>query len=144
MEIPLNASLVGKCDGAEEVPLGESGGGFGSRDDAMYREALDDLLEQVKGKSDFDNAYASFSMAGRALVKLGMPYQLLMEYQDLVVAHYKKLQEPVAPVTHIEAQHIQKQNNIGSQVGSVVGDITSQNVDMAKLLNQPTDPKLLE
>ena len=64
MEIPINASLGNKGDGADVGPIPEvGGGGFGSRPDAAYREVLDNLLSQVAGKSDYDNAYSAFTMA---------------------------------------------------------------------------------
>ena len=140
MEIPINASLGNKGDGADVGPIPEvGGGGFGSRPDAAYREVLDNLLSQVAGKSDYDNAYSAFTMAARSHVQMGMPVNLMFEYQDKLAALYAKRHEPVAPV-----QHIQQQNHIANNGGPLQGNITKQDLRFDPNPNPDTDPKLLE
>ena len=140
MEIPINASLGNNRDGADVGPICEGGGGSGSRRDAEYREVLDDLLNQVVGKSDYDNAYASFSMAARSHVKMGMPVHLMFEYQDKLAAIFAKRQEPVAPVQNVEQQiHV-----AGNNTGPFKGNVGRQDFTLDKKNDKDTDPKLLE
>ena len=137
MEIPINASLGNKRDGADAGPVAE-GGGFGSHSDADYRKMLDELLNQVVGKSDYDNAYSTFTMAARSHVKMGMPVDLMFEYQDILSARYAKLQEPVAPV-----QNIDQYNRIDNNTGPLKGNIAKQDLTLGHK-NNDTDPKLIE
>ena len=139
MEIPINASLGNKGDEANLGPIPEECGGSGSRPDAAYREVLDELLNQVIGKRDFDNAYASFTMAARSHVKLGMPVRLMFEYQDKLAARYGKLQEPVPAV-----QHIDQYNKIDQNTGPLKGNVGRQDFTLGHTPNQDTDPKLIE
>ena len=139
MEIPINASLGNNRDEALAGPITEDGGGSGSRPDAEYRKMLDGLLSQVIGKRDFDNAYASFTMAARSHVELGMPYRLMCEYQDKLADHYARLQRPVAPV-----QHIDQLNQIEQNTGPLKGNVGRQDFTLGKPLDPDPDPKLLE
>ena len=138
MEIPIHASLGNKRDGAADGPVAE-GGGFGSHTEADYRKVLEDLLNQVVGKSNYDNAYSTFTMAARSHVQMGMPVSLMFEYQDKLSERYAKLQEPVAPVQNIG----QYQNNtIGTNTGTLQGDINKQDIQLGT--NPDTNPKLIE
>lgn len=140
MEIPIIASPWNKRDGADSGPIPEGGGGgFGSRPDAVYREVLDELLSQVAGKSDYDNAYSTFTMAARSHVQMGMPVKLMFEYQDKLAAIYARRQEPVAPV-----QHIQQQNHIANNGGPLQGNIARQDLRFGPNPNPDTDPQLIE
>lgn len=141
MEIPINASLGNKRDGADVGPIPEGGGGgFGSRPDAAYREVLDELLSQIAGKSDYDNAYSTFTMAARSHVKMGMPVNLMFEYQDKLAAIYAKRLEPVAPVQNVEQQiHV-----AGNNTGPFKGNVGRQDFTLDKKNDKDTDPKLLE
>ena len=139
MEIPINASLGNNRDGATAGPITDGGGGSGSRPDAVYREVLDDLFNQVIGKPDFNDAYTSFTMAARSHVKMGMPDYLLYEYQDKVCARYAKLQEPAKTL-----QHIDQYNNIGTNTGTLQGNINKQDIQLGPTPNPNTDPKRLE
>jgi hypothetical protein len=137
MEIPINASLGDKGDGADVGPIPEGGGGgFGSRPDAAYRKALDDALSQVVGQTDFNIAYTTLTMSARLLMKLGMPATLMLEYQDKLAEIFAKRQEPAAPV-----QHIQQQNNIANNAAPLQGNIAKQDLRFGP--NPDTDPKLL-
>lgn len=138
MEIPINASLGNNRDGADVGPITEDGGGSGSHRDAAYREALDELYNQVIGKRDFDNAYASFTMAARSHVKMGMPVRLMLEYLDKLSERYAKLQEPIAPV-----QNIDQYNSIGNNAGPLKGNVARQDLRLGPQ-NDDSDPKLLE
>ena len=139
MEIPINASLGNNRDEADTGPITEGGGGSGFRPDAVYREVLDELYNQVIGKSDYDNAYSAFTMAARSHVKMGMPIGLMFEYQDKLAAHYARLQEPVPSV-----QHIDQYNTIGTNTGTLQGNINRQDIQLGHNLNPDTDPKRLE
>ena len=140
MEIPINASLGNNRDGADSGPIPEGGGGgFGSRPDAEYRKALDDALSQVVGESNFNTAYTTLTISARLLMKLGMPVTLMLEYQDKLADIFAKRQEPAAPV-----QHIQQQNMIGTNTGTLQGNIGSQNIDLNSNPNPDKAPKLLE
>ena len=141
MEIPINASLGNNRDEADVGPITDGGGGSGSRPDAVYREVLDELFNQVIGKHDFDNAYATFTMAARSHVKLGMPLQLMFEYQDTLSARYAKLQEPVPAVQNIETY---QNNTIGTNTGTLQGDINQQDIKLGQSPIPNSDPKLLE
>ena len=138
MEIPIHASLGNKRDEADVSPIDE-GGGFGPHSEADYRKVLEDLLNQVVGKSNYDNAYSTFTMAARSHVQMGMPVNLMFEYQDKLSERYAKLQEPVAPVQNIS----QYQNNtIGTNTGTLQGDINKQDIQVGT--NPDTNPKLIE
>ena len=138
MEIPINASLGNNRDGADAGPIPENGdGGFGSRPDAEYRDALDDILKQVVGKSDFDNAFTTLTISARPLIKLGMPASLMLEYQDKLAAIFAKRQEPVAPV-----QHIQQQNIIEKNGGPLQGNIGRQDLTLGNKTDN--DTKVIE
>ena len=139
MEIPINASLGNNRDGATAGPITDGGGGSGSRPDAVYREVLDDLFNQVIGKQDFNDAFTTFTMAARSHVKMGMPDYLLYEYQDKVCARYAKLQEPAKTL-----QHIDQYNNIGTNTGTLQGNINKQDIQLGPTPNPNTDPKRLE
>ena len=139
MEIPINASLGNKGDGSTLGPIPEDGGGSGSRPDAVYREVLDELFNQVIGKGDFDNAYASFTIAARSHVKLGMPVRLMFEYQDKLAERYGRLQEPVPAV-----QHIDQYNKIDRNTGPLQGNVGRQDFTLGHNPNPDTDPKLLK
>ena len=141
MEIPLNASLGNNRDGAPAGPNSEGGGGSGSRPDATYREALDDVLRQVKGERDYDRAYTTFSIAARPLLKLGMPVELMLEYQDRLADLFAKRNEPVAPIQTID-QYI----NIQNSNGPLKGNVSQQQIQLTPPPTTPTpdDPKLLE
>ena len=138
MEIPIHASLGNKRDEADVSPI-EEGGGFGHYSDADYRKVLDDLLNQVVGKSSYDNAYSTFTMAARSHVQMGMPVSLMFEYQDKLSERYAKLQEPVAPVQNIG----QYQNNtIGTNTGTLQGDINKQDIQVGSTPDK--NPKFIE
>ena len=102
---------------------------------------LDELFNQVIGKHDFDNAYATFTMAARSHVKLGMPLRLMFEYQDKLSARYAKLQEPVPAVQNIETY---QNNTIGTNTGTLQGDINQQDIKLGQSPIPNSDPKLLE
>ena len=139
MEIPINASLGNNRDGATAGPIADGGGGSGSRPDAVYREVLDELYNQVIGKPDFNDAYTTFTMAARSHVKMGMPDRLMYEYQDKISARYAKLQEPAIPT-----QHIDQYNNIGTNTGPLKGNVGRQDLTLGHTPNPDTDPKQLE
>ena len=139
MEIPINASLGNKRDEATTGPIAEDGGGSGSRPDAVYREVLDDLFNQVIGKPDFNDAFTSFTIAARSHVKMGMPDYLMYEYQDKIAARYAKLQDPATTM-----QHIDQYNNIGTNTGPLKGNVGRQDLTLGHNANPDTDPKLLE
>ena len=139
MEIPINASLGKRRDGADDGPIIEGGGGSSSRSGADYRKMLDGLFRQVIGERNFNKAYASFTMAARSHVELGMPYKLMFEYQDKLSDHYARLQQPVAPV-----QNIDQYNKIDQNTGPLKGNVGRQDFTLGKSLNPDSDPQLLE
>jgi len=141
MEIPINASLGNKGDGADVGPMPEGGGGgFGSRSEEEYRKMLDEVYGQVIGKRDFDNAYATFTIAARSHVKLGMPARLMYEYQDKLSERYARLQEPVPSVQHID----QNISIAGNNTGPFKGNIGRQDLSLGHPKDDDSTPKLIE
>ena len=139
MEIPINTSLGNNRDGADVGPHPDEGGGSGFRPDAMYREELDDALRQVLGNKDYHVAYAEITFVARALLKIGMRVDLMLEYQDKVADAFAKRNEPVAPVTNID-----QQNNINTSTGPLKGNVGKQEYTLDKMPGNDQGPKLIE
>lgn len=137
MEISINASLGNNRDGEVVGPVTDEGGSFGSHPEDVYRSAMDDSLKQAMGKQDYDSAYTALTIACRALVKVGMPINLMFEYQDKLSESFAKRHEPVAPV-----QNIDQMISVGHNNGTLKGNIANQDYQIGGMPVNPTNPKL--